>query len=146
MLHAARWKYRTQKGRKNRHLRTIGQLRRAMCSQLRHVSTIGKKNLLSSNISSTCSHNMANFGPLVAEIGWQTLHDLWPSPGLVHYIYFFRELLPPDGILPHAKFTLRPSIAISYIGSVTARHSSSGRQTKFAALSRGRHLYSAGRP
>jgi len=28
-----------------------------------------KKKLLSSNISSTCSHNMVNFGPLVAEIG-----------------------------------------------------------------------------
>jgi len=22
------------------------------------------------------------------------LHDVWPSPGLVHYIYFFRGLLP----------------------------------------------------
>ena len=30
--------------------------------------------------------------------------------------------------------------------SVTARHSSSGRQPNFAALNRGRHLYSAGRP
>jgi len=28
-----------------------------------------KKNLLSSNISSRCPHNMANFGPLVGEIG-----------------------------------------------------------------------------
>jgi len=28
-----------------------------------------KKNLLSSNISSTCPHNMVNFGPLAAEIG-----------------------------------------------------------------------------
>jgi len=28
-----------------------------------------KKNLLSSNISSTCAHNMVNFGPLAAEIG-----------------------------------------------------------------------------
>ena len=28
-----------------------------------------RKNLLSSNISSTCLHNMANFGPLAAEIG-----------------------------------------------------------------------------
>ena len=73
-----------------------------------------KKNLLNSNISSTCSHNM-NFGPLTAEIGsgvWgtpanfngfrvltsllhrrrltevsQTLHDVSPSPGLVHYIH-----------------------------------------------------------
>jgi len=32
------------------------------------------------------------------------------------------------------------------LGSVTARHSSSGRQPNFAALNRGRHLYSAGRP
>jgi len=39
----------------------------------------------------------------------------------------------PDGILPHAKFTLRQSLAFSYIGSVTARHSSSGRQPNFAA-------------
>ena len=47
---------------KNRHLCTIPQLCRAISSQLRHVSTIGKK-LLSSNISSTCPHNMVNFGP-----------------------------------------------------------------------------------
>ena len=32
------------------------------------------------------------------------------------------------------------------LSSVTARHSSSGRQPNFAALKRGRHLYSAGRP
>ena len=40
----------------------------AISSELRHVSTIGK-NLLNSNISSTCGHNMVNFGPLMAEIG-----------------------------------------------------------------------------
>jgi len=67
---------------------------------------------------STCPHNMAKFGPLAAEIGlpvWgtpenfngfrvlvsllqrhrsteanQTLHDVWPSPELVHCIYIFR--------------------------------------------------------
>ena len=32
------------------------------------------------------------------------------------------------------------------LGSVTARHSSNGRQPNFAALNRGRHLCSAGRP
>jgi len=32
------------------------------------------------------------------------------------------------------------------LGSVTARHSSSGRQANFATLNRGRHLHSAGRP
>ena len=75
MLHAARWKYRTQKSSKNRHLRTIAQLCRAISSQLRHVSTTGK-NLLSTNISSTCPHNMVNFGPLAAEI----VSLVWGTP------------------------------------------------------------------
>jgi len=38
------------------------------------------------------------------------------------------------------------SLALSCIGSVTARHSGSGHQPNFAVLNRGRHLYSAGRP
>ena len=93
-------------------------------------------------MSSTCPHNMVNVGPLMAEISsgvWgtpanfnqfriltsllhrrhstevnQNLHDVWPSLGLVHYIYIFKALAP-DGILPRAKFTLRPSVAFSYI-------------------------------
>jgi len=68
VLHAARCQYRTQKSRQNRHLGTIAQLCRAISSQLRHISTIGKK-LLSSNISSTWPHNIVNFDPLAAEIG-----------------------------------------------------------------------------
>jgi len=60
---------------KNRHLGTIAQLHRAISSQLRQVSTIGK-NLLSSNMSSTCPHNMVNFGPLAAEI----LSLVWGTP------------------------------------------------------------------
>ena len=67
MLHAARCKYRTQKSSEICHLGTIAQICWAICLQLRHVSTI-EKNLLSSNISSTCPHNMVNFGPLAAEI------------------------------------------------------------------------------
>ena len=35
---------------------------------------------------------------------------------------------------------------LSRLGSVTARHSSSERQPNFAALNRGRRLYSTGRP
>jgi len=35
-----------------------------------------KKNLLSSNISSTCPHNMVNFGPLGAEI----VSLVWGTP------------------------------------------------------------------
>ena len=53
---------------KNRHLGTMAQFCRAISSQLRHISTIGK-NLLSSNMSSRCPHNMVNFDPLAAEIG-----------------------------------------------------------------------------
>ena len=47
------------------------------------------------------------------------------------YIHF-RGLLLPDEILPGAKFTLRLSL-VFHIFSVTARHSSSGRQPSFAA-------------
>jgi len=57
------------------------------------------------------------FGRLV---GWYTC------------IYFW-ALLSPNGILPVAKFTLRPSVAFSCIGSVTAQYSSSDRQPNFAA-------------
>jgi len=35
-----------------------------------------EKNLLSSNISSTCPHNKVNFGPLAAEICW----PVWGTP------------------------------------------------------------------
>jgi len=166
MLHAARWKYRTQKCRKNdskiRHLRTIAQLCQAISSQLRHISTVGK-NMLSSNMSSRCLHNMVNFGLLTAEMmrsfrefgATQQISTAFASwftaaSDVAHrrptklctmfgrllaatlYIHF-RGLLPPDGILPGAKLTLCPPLAFSYIVSVTTRHSSSGRQPKFAA-------------
>jgi len=45
---------------------------------------------------------------------------------MAHGVLFW-GLLPPHGILPGAKFTLRPSLALSYIGSVIARHYSSER-------------------
>ena len=99
-----------------------------------------------------------NFGPLAAEIDWrvwgtpanfngfrvlpsllqrrhsseanQTLHHVWRSPGLLHYINIFLRggVLTSDGILPRGKFTLRPSLAFSYIGRFTAWHSSSRHQ------------------
>ena len=75
LLHAARCKYRTQKVAKNRHLGTIAQLRRAISSKLRHISII-EKNLLSSNMSSTCPHDMVNFGPLAAVI----VSLVWGTP------------------------------------------------------------------
>jgi len=87
-------------------------------------------NRLNSNISSTCPHSMVSFGPQMASIGWrvwgtpvnfngfrvsasllhrrrstevnETLHDVWSSSAVVHYVYIFRGLLPPNGILPGA--------------------------------------------
>jgi len=103
-------------GRKSRHFGTIGQLYRAVSSQLRHVSTIGK-NLLNIYTSSTCCRNMVNFGLLTAEICWR----VW---GTAANFNGFRVL----AALLHG------------------RHSSSGRQQNFAALNRGCHLYLAGRP
>jgi len=77
-------------------------------------------------------------------LGWYTI------------LHFPGVFIAPKGILPGANFTLCPSLALSYIGSVTALHSSSERdQAKLCGVVqgmelrnfyRGRHLYSAGRP
>jgi len=67
MLHAARLKIQDAKITKNRHLGAIVQLCRAIYSQL---------NLSTSNISSTCPHNMVIFGQLAAEICWR----VWGNP------------------------------------------------------------------
>jgi len=83
-----------------------------------------RKNILNSNnlLHTTCPHNMVNVGPLTAEIGlpvWgtaahfngfrvlasllqrrrssevnQTLHDVWLSLGLLHYISIFGGTCP----------------------------------------------------
>ena len=82
------------------------------------------------------------------------MHNVWPSPGLVHYIYIhFPGLLPRNRILPHAKFTLRPILAFSYFGGVMALEQWAS--VKFCGVvqgmelrnfRRGRHRYSAGWP
>ena len=61
-----------------------------------------------------------------------------PLPGC-YTIYTFslalapKGILPSKGILPGGKFTLLPSLALSYIGSVTARRLSSEHQPNFVA-------------
>jgi len=100
---------------KIRHLGTITTL--SGCGFATKALIDNRTNLLNSNTSCTCPHNMANFGPLTAEMGsgvWgtpanfnrfrilasllqrrrspeanQTLHDVWPSHGLLHYRYIF---------------------------------------------------------
>ena len=72
----ARCKYRTQKSRQkspSRHHRTT--LSGHIFATKACIDN-WKKNLLSSNTSSTCPDNMVNFGPLTAEIG----SGVWGTP------------------------------------------------------------------
>ena len=168
---------------KNGRLRTITQLCRAISPQLRHVSTTGKK-LLNSNISHTSSQygerptngwdRLASLGhpskfqrasrlgfvtaPMSFNRGQPNSARRLPSVGLVHHIYMFWGLLPPNGILPGAKFTLCPIRAFSSLAALlhgtravdisqTLWHGTRNRITELSLLAifnRGRHLYSEG--
>jgi len=141
-------------GRKNRQNSPSAHHRTTLSDYIFAVKAHieNRKKLLNSNISSTCSHNMVNLCPLTFETGFnefrvlasllhrrrltevnQTLHDIWPSPGLVLYVYISGGSCPLTEFC-QVQYSLRPSLAFSYyIGSVTARHSSSGLQPNFAA-------------
>jgi len=54
---------------------------------------------------------------------WSTkLCTIFGRPLLGWYTICIFGVLAPNGILPGAKCTLRPSLAFCYTGSVTARH------------------------
>ena len=118
-------------------------------------------------------HNIVNFGALTAEIGsrvWgtpgnfngfrvlaallqrsrspkakQTLHYVWPSPGLLYYIYIFGGSCPLTEFYPVQNLfyvqVLRSGILAALLHDTLAVGVSQA-----AALKRGLHLYSAGRP
>jgi len=77
VLHTARCKCKTQKSRQKspsgHHPTTLSGYIFATTARIDNQ----KKNLLSSNISPTCPHNMVNFGLLAAEI----LSLVWRTPG-----------------------------------------------------------------
>jgi len=159
VLHAARWntgRKNRQKVAKNRHLRTITQFCRVFATM---ACIDNQKNVKQQYLLQT-PRNMVNLGPLAAEIGsgvWGTPANFngflvfvtattslnWGEPnfarclavsweaGLVHYIYIFGGTCPPTEFC-HVQYSLCVGLAFSYIGSVTARHSSCGRQPKFA--------------
>ena len=122
------------------------------------------------------SHNMVNFGPLAAEIGlpdWgtpanfngfrllasllhrrhspganQTLHDVWPSPGLVYCIYvhfseLFREFCQVQNSL---RVQALPCPILALEQWTSAKLCGVVQGTELRNFRRGRHLYSAGRP
>jgi len=114
VLHAARWKYGTQKSRQKspsgHHCTTLSGYIFATKARIDN-----RKKLLSSNMSSRCRHNMVNFGPLAAEI----VSLVWGTPPNFNWFRFLAALL-------HGTLVVGVS--------------------QSAALNRGRHLYSAGRP
>jgi len=130
-------------------------------------------------MSSTRPHNMVNFGPLTAEICWQvsanfngfrvlpslpqqrrsletnqTLHDIWPSPGLLHYIYIFGGSCPRQNFAPvQIHFTSKSCFLVywqRYCTSLQQRPSAKlcgvVQGMELRNFCRGCHLYSAGRP
>jgi len=122
VLHAAHGKYRTQTIAKNslsaHHRTTLSG-----CIFASKACIDNRKNVNQQYLLQLYLHNMANFGPLTADIGlpvWgtpvhfngfrvlpsllqrrrspeanQTLHDAWPSPWLVVTIYTFSAALAP---------------------------------------------------
>jgi len=95
---------------KNRHLSTFAQLCRAISSQLRHVSTIGK-NLLSSNIFSRCPYNMVNFGPLTAEIDWR----VWGTPSYFNGYRVLAALLHRSQVVGVSQTLRRRTEGATYV-------------------------------
>jgi len=83
---------------KIRHLGTIAQFCRAIYSQRRHASTI-EKNRLSSNMSSTCSHDMANVDPQAAEIG----SVVWGTPANFNGFHVLAALLHGTPVVHRVK-------------------------------------------
>jgi len=141
-----------------------------------------EKNLLNSNISSMNPHNMANFGPLMAEIclrvlstppnfnrfrilplllQWRhtpeakhTLHDVWPSPALEHYIYIFGALASWWNFAwCKIHFTPKSCILLYWQRYCTALQQRTSAKLcgvvqgmELWNFLRGHHLYSAGQP
>jgi len=132
---------------KNRQKFTIwalSEIRRAISSQLRHVSTIGK--IFKQHY---LLHMSSQYGELRPTSGWDRFVSLghpskfqrvssfgfvtaatslngsqsnfaWclaVSWAVALYIHF-RGFLPRNGILPGATFTLRPSLALSYLAAL----------------------------
>jgi len=160
-----------KKSPKIRHVGTIVQLCRAISWQLRHMSTIWKKLVKQQYLLHMLSQ-YREFGAQQLRFHWrvwgtpanfngfrvwasllhgrrstevnQTLHDVWTSPGLVHYMYIL-------GAIAIAAFcSVQNSPCVQVLRSPTLAALLHGtwevgvRQT--AAFSRGRHLYSVGRP
>jgi len=166
MLHAAYWNTGRKKSPKIRYLHTITQPCWATYRQsekklvkqqyLRHVSSQYGELQPTSGwnrfVSLGTPANLNGFRVMASllqrrrstEVN-QTLHDVWPSPRLVHYICIF------GGSCPVTEFyQVQNSLSIQVLRSPIFAALLHGTRvvgvSQTAALSRGRHLYSAGWP
>jgi len=114
VLHAARWKCRTQKFANNS---PSGHHRTSLSGYIFATKALidNPKKLLNSDVSPICPHNTVNFGPLAAEICWL----VWGTPENFNGFRVLAALLHGTRV-----------VSVS----------------QFAALNRGRHLHSTGRP
>jgi len=110
VLHAARWKCRPKTSPKICHLCTIAQLCRAIASQLRHVSTIGKKRVKQQYLP-TCPYNMVNFGLIAAEI----VLSVWGTPANFSGFCVWAALLHGTLVLGVSKTLRRWTDGATYI-------------------------------
>jgi len=130
MLHVARWKYRTQKI--------------AIWAPSHNFDGKGKQEYLYSAFLQLYAQSAQAFA---TKAHIDNRKKIVNQRYILHMSPQYGELRSTSGCdrfvsLGHpCKFQ-----RVSHIGSVTARHSSVGRQPNFAALNRGRHLYSAGWP
>jgi len=112
MLRAACWKYSTQKWCKKspsgHHPTTLSGYIFATKACIDNW----KKNLLSSNISSTCPHNMVNFGPLAAEV----VSLVWGTPANFNGSRGLAALLHGTLVVGVSQTLRRWTEGVTYIG------------------------------
>jgi len=123
VLHAARSKCRTQK------IATCAPSRNIVRLYLRNEGMYRQpEKMLNSNVSSTCTHNMANFGPLTAEIGWR----IWSTPSKfqrVSSVGFVTAATSFTGGQPN--FARR--LAVSWAGTLYIHFQPAGRPSRWAS-------------
>jgi len=110
-LHAARCKCRTQKSRQKspsrHHPTTLSGHIFATKARIDNR----KKNVLSSNTSSTCPHNMVNFGPLAAEI----VSLVWGTPANFNGFRVLAALLHGSQVVNVSKTLRRWTEGATYV-------------------------------
>ena len=184
LLLAARWKYRTQKIAKNtssgHHRTTLSGCIFATKACIDNRQNLLNSNI-SSIMSSQCDelrptngwdlftslehpNKLTNFNVFLvlpsllqrhrSPEANQTLHDVWPSPGLVHYIFIFRGSCPWRKF-PRCKihFTSTSCVLLYCQRNCTAVQQRASAKLcgvvqgmELRNFPRGCHLYSAGRP